>query len=146
MMRVLDRRQFTSEASLAFLAGVAVVISDCGGGHSGDGGGSTGNDGYSPTASTPPATVPTSDGSKSASISGNHGHSAVITQAQMLAGGAVSLDIQGTATHDHVVNLSATAVGDIRDGKKVATESTSTQGHTHTVTFNPDSSDTGPGY
>jgi hypothetical protein len=143
-MRVLDRRHFTSEASLAFLAGVVVVISDCGGGQSG---GSGGNNGYTPTGSTPPSTAPASDGSKSASISSNHGHTAVITQAQMLAGGAVSLNIQGTASHNHVVQLAADAVGSVRDGRKVQTESTSTEGHSHSVTFNPDASDDpGSGY
>jgi hypothetical protein len=39
-MRELKRRQFTQEASLAFLAGVVVTVADCGGG-----GGGGGNDG-----------------------------------------------------------------------------------------------------
>jgi hypothetical protein len=36
-------------------------------------------------------------------ISANHGHSAVITGAQLTAGGAVELNIRGTATHAHTV-------------------------------------------
>jgi hypothetical protein len=60
---------------------------------------------------------------------------AIITGAQLSAGGTVLLHIQGTATHDHTVDLSATEIGQIRDGQKVAKESSSTD-HTHTVTFN----------
>ena len=131
-MRELKRRQFTQEASLAFLAGVAVVITDCGGG---GGGGSS----YSTTGSTPPTTqAAASTDDKVGSISANHGHTAVITSAQLLAGGAVSLNIQGSAGHNHVVDLVAQAIQDIKANMKVAKESTSTQGHTHMVTFNPD--------
>jgi hypothetical protein len=131
-MRELKRRQFTQEASLAFLAGVAVVITDCGGG---SGGGSS----YSTTGSTPPTTqAAASTDDKVGSISANHGHTAVITSAQLLAGGAVSLNIQGSAGHNHVVDLVAQAIQDIKANMKVAKESTSTQGHTHMVTFNPD--------
>ena len=135
-MRRIERREFTREASLAFLAGVVVVISDCGGG----GGG--GNDGYggNPAAGNPPPTS-TSDGSKTGSISANHGHTAVITAAELQAGGVLALSIAGSAGHDHAVNLVAQAMQDIKDGKKVAKESTSTQGHTHSVTFNADNSE-----
>jgi hypothetical protein len=134
-MRELNRRQFTQEASLAFLAGVTVVISDCGGG---GGGGSYG----SPTTSTPPTTtVASASGDKTGAISGNHGHVAVITSAQLLAGGAVSLNIAGNAGHNHVVDLPAQAVQEIRDGHKAQKDSTTTEGHSHTVTFNPDTND-----
>ena len=133
-MRELKRRQFTQEASLAFLAGVAVVITDCGGG--GSGGGSSSS--YGPTTSTPPTTQASSSDDKVGSISANHGHAAVITSAQLLAGGGVSLNIQGSAGHNHVVDLVAQAIQDMKANMKVAKESTSTQGHTHMVTFNPD--------
>jgi hypothetical protein len=137
-MRRIERREFTREASLAFLAGVVVVVSDCGGG-GGNGGG--GNDGYggTVTGSNPPPT--SADGSKTGTISANHGHVAVITAAELQAGGVLALSIAGTAGHDHIVNLVAQAMQDIKDGKKVAKESTSTQGHTHNVTFNPDTND-----
>jgi hypothetical protein len=138
-MRVLERRQFTQEASLAFLAGVVVVISDCGGG----GGGGGGNDGYggNPAAGTPPTTLAAASDSKSGAISANHGHTAVITSAQLLTGGAVSLDIAGSAGHNHVVALVQQAVLDIKAGHKVEKESTTTEGHTHQVTFNPETNE-----
>jgi len=136
-MRRIERREFTREASLAFLAGVVVVISDCGGG--GYGGSSSDGNSGNPAAGNPPPT--SADGSKTGTISANHGHVAVITAAELQAGGVLALSIAGTAGHDHTVNLVAQAMQDIKDGKKVAKESTSTQGHTHNVTFNADNAE-----
>ena len=135
-MRRIERREFTREASLAFLAGVVVVISDCGGG---SGGGSGDGYGGNPAAGNPPPTA--ADGDQVGQISSNHGHSAVITAARLAQGGAYSLSIAGTAGHDHVVDLVAQAMTDIKNGKKVAKESTSTAGHTHMVTFHADSAE-----
>ena len=139
-MRRVDRREFAREASLAFLSGVTVTVSGCGGG-----GGSGGSGDYSsPTTATPPAT---GTGDEVGQISGNHGHQAIIRAAQLMAGGAVQLDIAGSAGHSHFVSLPAAAVTDIRDGKPVQTESTSTDAatgggvHSHTVTFNAESAD-----
>jgi len=119
MQQTFDRREFTVAAVLAALSGVTITISSCGGSDT-------------PTSNpTPPAS-----GDKSGSISGNHGHTAVITAAQLTAGGAVSLDIMGQATHTHTVSLSAGEVTQISQGTQVAKTSTSNDGHAHTVTFN----------
>ncbi len=145
-MRKIDRRKFTQEASLAFLAGVSVVVSACGGGTGGGGNDGYGPTGGTPTQPTPPAPTP-AEGSESGQISDNHGHKAVITAAELLAGGALRLDIAGTAGHSHIVDLSPQMVQDIRGGSKVASESTTTEGHDHTVTFNADAAgDPGTGY
>ncbi|MDD5224954.1 MAG: hypothetical protein PHE84_13295 [bacterium] len=69
-------------------------------------------------------------------VSNNHGHVAMLTQAQIEAGAAVTLDIQGTATHSHTLDLSATQMTDIKDGTQVAQESSVSLGHSHLVTFN----------
>src|SRR5512147_724595 len=93
--RFLDRREFTTDAVLALLSGVVILVSEsaCGGGSS------------SPTAPAPqPATGGTSD--EVGQISSNHGHSAVVTGAQLLAANQVQLDIRGTADHTHTVTLS----------------------------------------
>ncbi len=129
-MRKLNRRQFTQEASLAFLAGVTVTVSDCGGG-----GGGGGGDDYGPPG-TPTTLPPAPTGSKTGQVSANHGHQAVITAAQLQAGGAVQIDIASTAGHSHMVALPAQAVQEIRDGKPVQKDSTTTDAHMHTVTFN----------
>lgn len=128
-MRRVDRRDFAKEAGLAFLSGVSVAVSACGGG------------GYasSPTtSSTPP---PAAAGDEVGQISGNHGHQAIITAAELMEGGAVELDIAGTAGHSHIVRLPAEAVREISDGEPVRTSSTETLEHTHVVTFNPESPD-----
>jgi hypothetical protein len=131
-MRKVNRRQFTQEASLAFLAGVSVTVASCGGG---GGSGGSGDDGYGPpTSGTPTTTVPA--GSKAGSVSANHGHVAVITAAELQSNGTISVNISGSAGHPHIVELPAQAVQQIRDGRKVEKESTMTDAHTHTVTFN----------
>jgi hypothetical protein len=134
--RQLDRREFTAEAALAALAGVVITVTGCGGGGGGGGYGSP---------SSPSTPSPTSGGSSSdkpATISNNHGHVAVVTGAQLVAGNAVQLDIRGSADHTHQVTLTASAIQAIQSGQPVATDSTSTTGHLHTVTFNSDSPDT----
>ncbi len=116
----LDRREFTLQAMLAALAGVTITVSGCGGG-----GGNDGN----PSG---PSGGPTD---RVGVISGNHGHSATITNAQLLDGAALQLDIRGSADHPHTVALTADEVREIAAGREVAKTSTNAQGHEHTVTF-----------
>ena len=115
---MLDRREFTLAALLAMLSGVSITISGCGS--------------SSPGSPTP---TPTSSSDKSGQISANHGHTVVITSAQLTAGGALVVTLLGGG-HSHTVDLSAMEVVQIRDGQRVAKASSSTDGHTHTVTFN----------
>ena len=129
----LTRRKLTLASALALLSGVTITLSACGGGGGGDSNpaGSSGNGG---------------DGNVSGSISGNHGHSAVITSAQ-LSGAALSLDIMGAATHPHTVQLSSSELASIGAGQTVSV--VSSQGdsdrHNHTVTFTRSRTSDGPG-
>ncbi len=121
--RPLDRREFTAAAVMAMLGGVSVTIAGCG------------SDSGGPTAPTPSA-----DG-RSGTVTANHGHTAVITGAQIAAGGAVTLDIRGAADHPHTVSLTMAEVGQIAAGGRVAKTSTTeasatTAAHDHLVTFN----------
>jgi hypothetical protein len=118
----IGRREFTLEAILAMLSGVAITISGCGG--------SSYNNPTPPTTTAPPS------GGREGSISANHGHRAVITAAELTAGGAVSLDIRGTADHTHTVSLTAAQVQSIAASQRVSMVSTSSNSHDHTVTFN----------
>jgi hypothetical protein len=120
----LDRREFTLRSILAMLAGVTITISGCGGG-----GGSTG--GGSPTQPNPPA-----PGDRSGNVANNHGHTAVITAAQLSAGGALTLDIRGSADHPHTLPLSAAEVSSIAAGQRVSKTSSDEDNHTHRVDFN----------
>lgn len=129
--RLIDRREFTAEAVLAALTGVVITISGCGGGGAGY---------SSPSSPTAPPTPTAGTSDHLGSISDNHGHSAVVTGVQVTAGNAVQLDIRGNADHTHTVALSAQALAAIKAGTPVVTDSTSTTGHLHSVTFNGDAS------
>jgi hypothetical protein len=110
----LDRREFTVRSLLVMLGGVAITISGC----------------ESPTQPT--------YADKTGNVASNHGHTVLITSAQLGAGGAVTLEIQGTSTHPHTVALTAAEVAAIRDGRQVSKDSTPSPSgsHSHTVTFN----------
>jgi hypothetical protein len=117
--RTLGRREFTLAAALLALSGATITISGCGGGNS-------------PSA---PSTPPPS-GDKVGVIGQNHGHSAVITAAQLSAAGALDLNIRGQSDHPHTVSLSAAQISTIASNQRVSKESTTDDGHSHTVTFN----------
>lgn len=111
-------RRATLQAILAILSGVTITIAACG----------------SDSPSAP-------DGSETGAVSDNHGHSAVILSAQLTAGNGIVLQIRGSASHPHTVDLSAAEIGQIAAGQRVSkTSSTDASAdfgtHAHTVTFN----------
>jgi hypothetical protein len=123
-MNTLDRREFTRLSVLSMLSSVAITITGCGGG------GSTGGSPNAPTPSLNP-------GDKAATISANHGHTAVITNVQLTAGNGVTVTLTpGVPAHIHVVSLTTSEVVSIRDGARVSKQSSNDEGHDHTVTFN----------
>jgi hypothetical protein len=67
----------------------------------------------------------------------NHDHSAVLLGADVVGGAAVSLGIQGQATHPHIVDLTAVEINSLRRGQQVSKTSSTgdTNNHTHVVTF-----------
>jgi hypothetical protein len=128
-MRTVNRRQFATEAGLAFLSGVTITITACGGGS---------DTGSTPTTTPPAGNPPSGTSDEVGTVSDNHGHTAVITAAQLDAGTALTgLTIAGNAGHPHTISLSAQALSEIKAGRPVDTVSTSNDGHTHIVTFNP---------
>jgi hypothetical protein len=126
--QALGRREFTLSAALAALSGVAITISACGGSSSPS------------SPSTPaPSSPPVGGGSgsdKQGLVGTNHGHAAVITAARLASPADVSLDIRGTSDHPHTVTLTAAQVASIAASQRVSKESTTDDGHSHTVTFN----------
>jgi hypothetical protein len=119
----LTRREFTLEAALAILAGVTITISGCGS--------------DSPSSPSPtPAPAPAPSGDRAGTISANHGHTATISAAQLTTGNAISLDIRGQATHPHTVAITQAEMGQIAANQRVSKNSTTDDGHSHTVTFN----------
>jgi len=123
----ISRREFTLAAAMAVLSGVAISVSACGGGSS-----SASPSSPSPTGSGSAS----SGGDKVGSISANHGHSAVITSAQLGTAGGITLNIEGSAGHPHTVALTGAELSSIAGNQRVAKESSNDASHTHTVTFN----------
>ena len=115
---LIDRREFTLEAALAVLSGVAITITGCGG---------------STTTPTSPSFNASDD--VSGTISANHGHTAVITRATLTANNAISLNIRGIADHTLTVELSQSDIAAIAAGQRVSRVSSTEQAHDHTVTF-----------
>jgi hypothetical protein len=124
----LDRRQITALTALALLGGATITITGCGGG-----GGSSPAAAPPPPAPTPtPATTCAPD-SACGQVAGDPTHRAEITAAQLSAGGALVLDIKGSAVHSHTVSLSTDEVVAIREKRRVEKNSSTTLSH---VTFN----------
>lgn len=117
----IERRRFTN-LILALLGGVTVTVAGC------------------DKASSPAAPSP-GTGDRPASVAVNHGHAAVITSAQLAAGGDVTLNIRGTADHPHTVTISVAELSSISGGQRISKESStdasaSAGTHSHSVTFN----------
>lgn len=121
-----ERRRISVLMALALLGGATVTITGCGGG------GTT-----APTSPVGPAGAARCPaGSRCGLVSTDPLHSAEITAAQLSAGGALTLDIQGSQNHGHLVSLSSDEVVTIREGRQVNKVSTTALLHNHRVTFN----------
>lgn len=108
----MNRREFTIEAAMALLGCATITLSGC-------------------ETSTDPSPVIVDVAGEVAS---NHGHAVTISAANLRAGGALDLDIKGTAGHTHKVSLSTVDLALIRNGGQVQKESTVTR-HIHIITF-----------
>ena len=117
-----ERRAFTLASILALLGGVTITIAGCG-------------------DSNPPTSPDPGPGGVAGAVSANHGHVATITGAQLMANNAVGLQIRGSATHPHTVELSAQDLTQIANRQRVMKTSTMDSSpdagvHNHLVTFN----------
>jgi hypothetical protein len=101
---------------MALLAGVTVTITGCGS-----------DNGAAPSP-------PVSD--RTGEVTNNHGHAVTITAAQQTSGGGVTLNIQGTGSHDHMLELTAAEVATIRAGMRLVKDCAMMRSHAHTITFN----------
>ena len=112
------RRRFIGAAAAALFAGVVIQITGCSTDDKED--------------SAPPA------GSKTGVVTDNHPspHKAVITKAELDAGGAVTLSIKGSADHTHTGALTADQVVAIKAGTHVMITSSTFDSHQHMIMFN----------
>lgn len=110
----VSRRTFLGAAAAALFVGVTIQITGC-------------------------STEETSDagsGNAQGSISNvaNHGHTAVVLKAQLDAGGALTLDIKGSADHTHTLELTAEEMTLLKARKHVMKDTSATD-HKHSVMF-----------
>ena len=117
MAQTMGRRKFLSLAASSVAVGAILALQGCSSGSS------------TSTTPTPSAT------DKVGAISSNHGHSVTLTAAQQQAGVAVTLATSG-GTHKHTLSLTAENVVAAAAGTKVSQETSTTNGHSHMVTFN----------
>ena len=127
--QLLSRRRFTRESVMALLSGVVITITGCGSDSSSPTAPSTGGGGGGDAGGGDAGGV---DGL----VSANPGHIATVTDAQINTGNDVSLGIMGNADHSHTVNLTDAELTQIGNGEQVVVTTTTTQAHTHRVTFN----------
>src|SRR5262245_10112094 len=113
------RREFTAEALLALLMGCVITVSQaC-------------DDDNPTTPSQPPTDI-------NGVVSANHGHTASVTGVQIAGGAAVpNINIQGTATHPHLISLSQAEIQTLFNRQPVTVTSTTDAMHNHTVSFTP---------
>ena len=118
---LLTRREFTVEWVLAVLAGATITITGCGGDDNNN------SPGTNPTPQT---------GDKAGVISANHGHTAIVTAATLASPTAVTINMRAQATHNHTLTLTAAEVTSVAANARVQKDSSTDDGHNHTVTFN----------
>jgi hypothetical protein len=114
----IGRREFTLQGVLALLGGATITVAGCSGSRN------NGNPG-----------APTAGQNAPASISANHGHTGIISSAELSAGNAITLDIMGGANHPHSVTLSGNEVMSIANGQTVSKTSSFDDFHSHEVSF-----------
>jgi hypothetical protein len=113
---LLSRRAFTVQSVLAMLATATITMAGC--------------DSGSDIGPSPPA------GAREGVISNNHGHRAIVDAAQLNSNTTITIDMRYQATHNHELVLSPLELASISENGRVVKPSSTTEGHSHTVTFN----------
>jgi hypothetical protein len=113
---LLSRRAFRVGSALAILVTVIITITGCEGG--------------SDIGPSPPA------GAREGVVSNNHGHRAIVAAAQLNSNSPITIDMRYQATHNHELVLTPLELASISENGRVAKTSSTTDGHSHTVTFN----------
>lgn len=69
-----------------------------------------------------------------ANISANHGHTLIVSKEDVSSGTEKTYAIQGSASHDHSVTITAANFTSLKNNNSVQVDSTSGDGHMHAVT------------
>ena len=124
----MRRREFLKNTIFLPAAGITVaylVVAGCS------------SDDSTTTSTVDPSPSGTCTASQASQIGANHGHTISPPTASEILGG-VDIDLNlafGTATHSHLVSLTAAELDTISTCVPVTKSSTTSNGHTHSVTF-----------
>ena len=116
----ITRKQFLETVLTALGAMVAVGAAGCGGGSSSSNSSGGGN------CSTNNAAV---------TIENNHGHVLTVTPADVKAAVGKTYHIQGSASHDHTVQVGTPDFQQLAQGQTVYKTSSLTNNHQHPITI-----------
>ena len=75
-----------------------------------------------------------SNGANASAISSNHGHTLVISKADIDAGVEKTYSIQGSSGHNHTIVLSSANLNTLKNEKTLQVESSRDNSHRHDVT------------
>jgi len=123
----MDRKQFIKSTIGALVAIPVVSLLSC-----------SSDDSPVPVATTPPVSTPPqrdciANGTLT-SIASNHGHSLIVSAADVQSGVQKNYSFTG-GTHNHNVTVSAANFTSLSNGNSVLVSSTTGDGHTHSVTI-----------
>jgi len=120
----MDRKSFIKKtAGAILLVGPAYALMSC---SSSDDSNNNNNNNNNPDCLV--------NGAEASSISGNHGHSLTVSNADVNAALEKSYTIDGSANHSHSVTLTAANFATLSTNQQVILNSTTGNGHTHSVT------------
>lgn len=75
------------------------------------------------------------NGATASNITNNHGHSLIVSKADIEAGTEKTYSIQGAADHDHMITITAADFSTLKSNMQIGENSTTVQSHSHTVTI-----------
>ena len=135
----MTRKEFLGSLVGALALFACAANGDDGGGEPVGGGGGGGTSGGGGGGTSPDAGVAKScsGNGTSVTIGTNHGHTLVVSKADVTAGKEKTYDITGTSAHAHSVTITAAQFAQLQGNPAASVMVTSTTGgaHTHQVTI-----------
>ncbi|WP_274475702.1 hypothetical protein [Mangrovimonas aestuarii] len=133
----MDRKTFIYRSFAALLLAIpAYSVLSCSSSSDDGGNNNEGGSGYGNGGNNPPSQQGNclENGANASSISGNHGHSLVVSMDDVVQGTQKTYSIQGNADHNHNVTLGPNDFSDLQANQSIVVSSTSGSGHNHSVT------------
>ncbi|MEE9364465.1 MAG: hypothetical protein V3U92_17835 [Cellulophaga sp.] len=121
----MERKEFIQKVGGILLVGVpAFILIGC----------SSSDDSSSETPGEKGETDCLKNGATASGISANHGHTLVVSKADISAASEKSYSIKGSSNHNHNITLSANNFATLKTSKIISVTSSTDGGHSHSVT------------